>query len=474
MAHQTSFKRWLARREIAMASYDYDLFVIGGGSGGVRAARMTAALGHKTGLAEASRMGGTCVIRGCVPKKLYVYASRFAEDFALAPGFGWSLGEPHFDWRTLVAHKNAEIARLEGLYLKAVEGAGGTVFHEHAALEDAHTIRLANGGTVTADKILIATGGRPARDLDGAAGAEHAIVSDDAFDLEELPGSIVIAGGGYIAVEFAHIFHALGVKTTLVVRRTKVLRGFDEDMRDALEASMQRRGIAVLHERKFASLECESGKLICTTTADERLTADKFLLAWGRLPNTEGLGLECAGVTTGKNGRIDVDGWSRTNIENIYAIGDVTDRLALTPVAIHEAMCFVKTAFQDEPTRPDHALVPTAVFTTPEIATVGMSEEKALQHGHAIDVYKSSFQPMRLALSGGGDRMVMKLVVEQKTDKVLGCHIFGESAAEIVQLVAVAMKMGASKAQFDMTVALHPSAAEELVTMRTKSYSKQP
>jgi glutathione reductase (NADPH) len=471
MAHQTSFKRWLARREFAMASYDFDLFVIGGGSGGVRAARMTAALGRKVGLAEASRMGGTCVIRGCVPKKLYVYASRFAEDFALAPSFGWSLGEPRFEWRTLVAHKNAEIARLEGLYRKAVEGAGATVFHDHASLEDAHTIRLASGGTVTADKILIATGGRPARDLDGA---EHAIVSDDAFDLAELPQSIVIAGGGYIAVEFAHIFHALGVKTTLVVRRSKVLRGFDEDLRDALEVSMQRRGIAVLHERKFAAVACEGGKVICTTTADERLTADKFLLAWGRLPNSEGLGLERAGVITGKNGRIEVDGWSRTNIDNIYAIGDVTDRLALTPVAIHEAMCFVRTAFQDEPARPDHALVPTAVFTTPEIATVGMSEEKALEHGHAIDVYKSSFRPLRFALSGGGDRMVMKLVVEQKTDKVLGCHIFGESAAEIVQLVAVAMKMGATKALFDATVALHPSAAEELVTMRTKNYSMQP
>jgi len=457
-----------------MSSYDFDLFVIGGGSGGVRAARLAAALGRKTGLAEASRLGGTCVIRGCVPKKLFVYASRFAEDFELAPSFGWSLGKARFDWKTLVAHKNAEITRLEGLYRKTVEAAGATVFHEHASLDDARTIRLASGGTVTAETILIATGGRPARDLDGAPGAEYAIVSDDAFDLAELPQSILIAGGGYIAVEFAHIFHALGVKTTLVVRRSKVLRGFDEDLRDALEASMQRRGIAVLHERKFASLERASGKVICTTTADERLTADKFLLAWGRLPNTEGLGLERAGVITGKNGRIEVDGCSRTNIENIYAIGDVTDRLALTPVAIHEAMCFVKTTFQDEPARPDHALVPTAVFTTPEIATVGMSEEKALEHGHAIDVYKSSFRPLRFALSGGGDRMLMKLVVEQKTDKVLGCHIIGADASEIVQLVAVAMKMGAGKADFDRTVALHPSAAEELVTMRTKSYSKEP
>jgi len=459
---------------MAMFRYDFDLFVIGGGSGGVRAARLTAASGHKVGLAEASRMGGTCVIRGCVPKKLYVYAGRFAEDFELAPSFGWTLGEARFDWSTLVAHKNTEIARLEGLYRKAVEGAGGRVFHDHASLEDAHTIRLAGGGTVTAEKILIATGGKPSRDLEGAPGAEHVIVSDDAFDLPELPQSIVIAGGGYIAVEFAHIFHALGVKTTLVIRAPKVLRGFDEDLRDALMASMHRRGIAVLPERHFACVTAEGGKTVCTTTAGEKLAADKLLLAWGRVPNSEGLGLLNAGVKTGKNGCIEVDAYSRTNVENIYAVGDVAGRLPLTPVAIHEAICFVKTAFQDEPTRPDHALVPTAVFSTPEIATVGMSEEKALAHGHAIDVYKSSFRPLRLTLSGGGDRMVMKLVVEQQSGKVLGCHIFGEGAAEMVQLAAVAMKMGASKAAFDATLALHPTAAEELVTMRTKSYSKTP
>jgi glutathione reductase (NADPH) len=472
MAHQTSFMRGLARREISMSNDDFDLFVIGGGSGGVRAARLAASLGHKVGLAEASRMGGTCVIRGCVPKKLYVYASRFAEDFELAPSFGWSIGETHFDWQTLVARKNAETARLEGLYAKGVENAGGRIFHERAILEDAHTIRLASGGTLTADKILIATGGRPARDLGGAPGAELAIVSDDAFDLPQLPESMVIAGGGYIAVEFAHIFQALGVKTTLVIRAAKVLRGFDEDLRDALMASMQRRGITVLPERHFAAVAAEGGKLVCTTTAGEKLATDKFLLAWGRVPNTAGLGLDRAGVKTGKDGRIAVDAFSRTNIENIYAVGDVTGRLALTPVAIHEAICFVKTAFQDTPAAPDHALVPTAVFTTPEIATVGLGEDAALQQGHAIDVYKSAFRPLRFSLLGRGERMLMKLVVEQKTDKVLGCHIFGEGAAEMVQVAAVALKMGATKAQFDATVALHPSAAEELVTMRTKSYSR--
>jgi glutathione reductase (NADPH) len=457
-----------------MASYDFDLFVIGGGSGGVRAARLTAALGFKVGLAEASRMGGTCVIRGCVPKKLYVYASRFGEDFELAPSFGWSIGEPRFDWAALQAHKNAEIARLEGLYTKGVEGAGGTVFHEHANFEDAHTIRLSSGRTITAEKVLIATGSRTARDLDGVLGAGLCAVSDDVFAWAELPKRLIVAGGGYIAVELAHVLHALGVEVTVVIRAAKVLRGFDEDLRDALTASMERRGLTLLSERHFASVERSGDEIVATLTSGEHLVADKLLLAWGRSPNTEGLGLERAGVITGKNGRVEVDSYSRTTAPNIFAVGDVTDRLQLTPVAIHEAMCFVKTVFQDTPTHPDHALVPTGVFTTPEIGTVGISEATALNHGHAIDVYKSTFRPMKFTLAGGGDRMMMKLIVDQKTDKVLGCHLFGPDASEIVQIVAVAMKMGATKAQFDATVALHPSAAEELVTMRTKSYSKAP
>jgi len=457
-----------------MANGHFDLFVIGGGSGGVRAARLAAALGKRVGLAESSRMGGTCVIRGCIPKKLLVYASRFAEDFALAPSFGWTVGRTEFDWPTLIAHKDAEITRLEGLYLNAVEGAGGVVFHEHAAFVDAHTLRLSGSGEVTADTILIATGARPARDLLGAPGIEYCSTSDEAFDWEELPKCVVIAGGGYIAVEFAHIFHELGVDTTIVIRKPKVLRGFDEDLRDALHASMERRGIKVLPERMFTSVEREGGEIVCTTTRGDRLVTDKVLLAWGRLPNTDHLDLDRAGVATGKNGRVEVDGYSRTSVANIFAIGDVTDRLALTPVAIHEAMCFVKTAFQDEPTRPDHALVPTAVFTTPEIATIGRSEANALEHGHSIDVYKSSFLPLKSTLAKSGDRAMMKLIVDQETGKLIGCHIFGADASEMAQLVAVAMKMGATKAQFDATVALHPSAAEELVTMRTKSYSKAP
>ena len=457
-----------------MAKRDFDLFVIGGGSGGVRAARLAAAMGKRVGLAEASRMGGTCVIRGCIPKKLFVYASRFREDFELAESFGWTIGSTTFDWATLVARKDKEIARLEGLYLKAVEGRGGTVFHEHASFVDAHTIRLSGSGEVTADTVLIASGAHPARDLFGAPGVEHCCTSDEAFDWKQLPKRIVIAGGGYIAVEFAHIFHELGVDTTLVIRKPKVLRGFDEDLRDALHASMERRGLKVLPDRLFTSVERNGDGLVCTTTAGDRLVADRLMLAWGRVPNTEGLGLEQVGVATGRNGRIEVDAYSRTNVENIYAVGDVTDRIALTPVAIHEAMAFIQTAFQGEPTRPDYAFVPTAVFSTPEIGTVGMSEAKALERGHVIDVYKSTFLPLRSTLSGGGDRVMMKLVVDRQTDSVLGCHIFGADASEIVQIVAVAMKMGATKAQFDATVALHPSAAEELVTMRTKSYSKAP
>ncbi|HUO97951.1 MAG TPA: glutathione-disulfide reductase [Rhizomicrobium sp.] len=457
-----------------MADRHFDLFVIGGGSGGVRAARMAAAMGKRVGLAEASRMGGTCVIRGCIPKKLFVYASRFREDFALAQSFGWTVGPTRFDWPALIAHKDGEIGRLEGLYLAAVEGAGGVVFHEHASFEDAHTVRLANGGRITADIILIAAGARPARDLLGAPGIEHCCTSDEAFDWPQLPKRVVIAGGGYIAVEFAHIFNELGAETTLVIRKTKVLRGFDEDLRDALMESMARRGITVLPEQQFAGVERRGGEIVATTTGGDRLVTDKLMVAWGRLPNSEGLGLDKVGVATGKNGRIEVDALSRTGAPNIYAIGDVTDRLALTPVAIHEAMAFVKTVFEGEPTRPDHALVPTAVFSTPEIATVGMSEYKALAHGHAIDVYKSAFLPLRNTLARTGDRSMIKLVVEQKTDRVLGCHVFGPDASEIVQIVAVALKMGATKAQFDATVALHPSAAEELVTMRTKAYSKTP
>ena len=454
-------------------SYDYDLFVIGGGSGGVRASRLAAQTGARVAIAEEYGFGGTCVIRGCIPKKLFVYASHYTEDFEDAAGYGWTIPTPHFDWNTLVANKNKEIARLEGLYRQNVKAAGVEIIMDRAVFEDEHTIRLVKENrTVTAKHILIATGGRPSRDTGGAPGAEHCITSNEAFYLEKFPKRIVIAGGGYIAVEFAHIFHGLGAEVTLLYRGPKILRGFDEDMRDALTDSMNARGIRVVVDRVLKRIDKRDGEVFAFTDKDEMIETGDVMLAIGRVPNTSDMGLNKIGLKLGKRGRVEVDKYSRTNIEHIYAIGDVTDRMALTPVAIHEAMSFVKTVFDGVPTPVDHTFVPTAVFSQPEIGTVGMTEHSALAHGHAIDVYKSSFRPLKNTLSGRSERALFKLIVGSKDNRVLGCHIFGPEAAEIVQIVAVAMKMGATKADFDATIALHPSVAEELVTMRTKSYSK--
>jgi glutathione reductase (NADPH) len=456
-------------------SYDYDLFVIGGGSGGVRASRMAAMQGKKVAIAEEYQFGGTCVIRGCIPKKLFVYASQYGEDFEDAAGFGWTVPEKHFDWNKLVANKDKEIARLSDLYVQNAMKAGAEIVYDRAELLDPHTIHLRKSGkTVTAGHILIATGGRPSHDTLNIPGVEHCISSNEAFHLPKLPRRIIVVGGGYIAVEFAHIFHGLGCDTTLVYRGEKVLRGFDEDMRDCLTAEMQTNGLRVIVNRNFRKVDKRDGKIFAFTDHDEVIEADAMMLAVGRRPNTDGLGLEKAGVELGKKGEVKVDRYSRTNVENIYAIGDVTDRLQLTPVAIHEAMCFVKTVFEGQPTPVDHRLVPTAVFCRPEIATVGLTEKKALEEGHAIDVYMSTFKPLKHTLSGRNTRARFKLVVDAKTQKVLGCHIFGFDAAEIVQIVAVALKMGATKPDFDNVIALHPTAAEELVTMRTKSYSKAP
>jgi glutathione reductase (NADPH) len=461
-----------------MTKYDYDLFVIGGGSGGVRASRMASLAGARVAIAEESRMGGTCVIRGCIPKKLFVYASSFSDDFEDAAGFGWTVGETKFDWPTLVANKDREIARLESVYTRNVRAAGVEIFADRAVFEGPHTLRLLNENrTVTADKILIATGNRPTREL-GTSHVVHGgnlcITSNEAFHLEKLPTRILIAGGGYIALEFAHIFHGLGVDVSIIYRGEKVLRGFDEDIRDALQDSMTKRGLHVALGCEFTKIEKRGDCLHAETNKGDVIEADQIMLAIGRAPNTEMLHVEKAGVELGRRGEVVVDRFSRTSAEHIYAIGDVTDRVQLTPVAIHEAMCFVKTAFQGNPTAPDHENIATAVFTTPEIGVVGMSEMKALGLGHSIDVYKSTFKPLRHTLTGRDEKMMMKLIIEQKTDKVLGCHIFGHGAAEIIQVVGVALKMGATKAQFDSTIALHPSAAEELVTMRTKSYSRTP
>jgi glutathione reductase (NADPH) len=458
--------------------FDYDLFVIGGGSGGVRASRMAAATGARVALAEESRMGGTCVIRGCIPKKLFVYASRFAQDFEDATGYGWTVGAPGFDWPTLLAAKDKEVARLEALYARFVTESGVKIFSDRAVFEDAHTLRLVNSGeTVTADKILIATGNRPTREMGTThivPGGDLCITSNEAFHLEKLPRRILIAGGGYIALEFAHIFHGLGSKVSLVYRGQKPLRGFDDDMRDAICDSMQKNGLHVMLGCEFTKIEKRGNCLHAETNAGDVIECDQVMLAIGRQPNTDMLHVEKAGVELGKRGEITVDKYSRTSAENIHAIGDVTDRIQLTPVAIHEAMCFVRTVFENKPTAPDHHHVPSAVFTTPEIAVVGMSEMMALGNGHSIDVYKSHFRPLLHNLSGRDERSLFKLVVDSKTDKVLGCHIFGDHAAEIIQAVAIALKGGATKAQFDATIALHPTAAEELVTMRNKSYSKTP
>ena len=461
-----------------MTKYDYDLFVIGGGSGGVRASRMAALAGKRVALAEESRMGGTCVIRGCIPKKLLVYASHFSDDFALAKSFGWSVGETRFDWPTLIANKDKEIARLEGIYRRNVKAAGVTIFDDRAVFEDPHTLRLVmSDETVTAETILIATGGWPTHELGTdkpIRGGHLCITSNEAFHLEKLPERVLIAGGGYIALEFAHIFHGLGSKVSLVYRGEKPLRGFDGDLRDAICHSMAKRGLEVLLGCQFIGIERRGDLLHAETNHGNVIEADQVMVAIGRAPNTMNMGIAKAGVALGHKGEVVVDEYSRTNVPHIYAIGDVTDRMALTPVAIYEAMCFVKTVFEGKPTPCDHHLVPTGIFTTPEIGTVGMSEELALMHGHSIDVFKSSFRPLQLTLSDVDEKMMMKLVVDRKTDKVLGCHIFGPHAAEIVQAAAIALKMGATKAQFDSTVALHPTAAEELVTMRTKSYSKDP
>jgi glutathione reductase (NADPH) len=461
-----------------MSTYDYDLFVIGGGSGGVRASRMASLAGAKVALAEEWRMGGTCVIRGCIPKKLLVYASQFSENVQDAAGYGWDFGQARFDWPTLIANKDREIARLEGIYTENVQKAGVTIYQDRAVFEDPHSLLLLNSGQrITAEKILIATGNRPTREM-GAShvvpGADLCITSDEAFHLKELPKRILIAGGGYIALEFAHIFHGLGSHVSLVYRGEKPLRGFDDDMRDALCASMQQRGLDVLLQSEFTKVEKRGTHLYAGTNKGAVIACDQILLAIGRMPNTAALHVEKAGVELGKRGEVKVDEYSRTSAPHVYAIGDVTDRLQLTPVAIHEAMCFVETAFKDNPTKPDHIHVPSAVFTTPELAAIGLTEAKALMQGHAIDVYKSTFRPLLHTLGGRPVRTLMKLIVDSRTDKVLGCHIFGDHASEIIQIVAVCLKMGATKKDFDSTIALHPTAAEELVTMRSKSYSKQP
>ncbi|MCD7059602.1 glutathione-disulfide reductase [Pelagibacterium xiamenense] len=448
-------------------SDEFDLVVIGGGSGGVRAARMSAQFGAKVAIVEEYRYGGTCVIRGCVPKKLFVYASRFNGLFDIAPTFGWQV-DAKFDWPTLLANKNKEIARLESIYEKLLDTAGVTVFHDRAVLKGADTVALQSGKTLKAKHILVATGGAPFKPQ--IEGAELGITSNEAFHLETLPRTILIEGGGYIAVEFATIFAGLGVDTTLVYRRDKILRGFDHDLRDGLEDEMRSRGIRFRYGYHIAGL-CKDGEGVCVSFSHgEEATFDKVMFATGRHPNTDGMGLEEAGVELDQSGAIVVDEYSRSSVPSIYAVGDVTARAALTPVAIREGAAFAQTVFNHAPTVVPYDLIPTAVFSEPEIGTVGLPEHVAAERYHSIDVYVTRFRPMQNTLSDRTEKMMLKLITETASGKVIGCHIFGPGAGEMIQLVAIPMGMGATKADFDRAIAVHPTAAEELVTLKAPSY----
>jgi glutathione reductase (NADPH) len=453
-----------------MAEFDVDLFVIGGGSGGVRAARIAAGHGAKVMVAEEYRMGGTCVIRGCVPKKLFVIGSHVRQEIEDAAGFGWSIPQVSFDWPTLVANKDKEIARLEGIYTTNVEKAGGHVVKTRAMLEDAHRLRLATGEAVTAKYVLIATGSRPNHGLE-IPGIEHVISSNEAFHLTELPKRIVIQGGGYIALEFACIFAGFGSDVTVIYRGDNILRGFDEDVRAHVRAEMEKQGITILTGctvTRVDQVEKHGEEYVTHLSNGSSIASEKVMFAIGRHPNVANLGLENAGVAINpKNGGIAVDAWSKTSTPNIYAIGDVTHRINLTPVAIREGHAFADTVFGKRPVQVDHATIPTAVFSQPEVGTVGLTEAEARAQFSHVDIYKTAFRPIKSTMSGRDTRILMKLVVDGTSDRVLGCHIVGDTAAEIIQAVAIAVKMKATKADFDATFALHPTAAEELVTMRT-------
>lgn len=450
-----------------MANYDYDLFVIGAGSGGVRAARLAALSGAKVAVAEEHRVGGTCVIRGCVPKKFMVYASEFAYAAQVAEGYGWSASNATFDWKTFLDAKDREIARLSGIYMTNLANAGAEVVHGRAQIVDAHTVEIADKKTVTADKILVATGGRPWLPAD-LPGIEHAITSEEAFHLEELPKRILVAGGGYIAVEFAGIFAGLGVDTTLVYRGANILRGFDDDIRSHVAEEMKKRGVKIVLGCQHTSIEKTSNGLVSHMEAGSPIETDVVMFATGRAPYTKGLGLENVGVEVAESGAVKVDEFSRTNISNIWAVGDVTDRINLTPVAIREGAAFAQTEFYDNPTNFDHDMVASAVFSQPPVGSVGLSEADARHQYGKIDIYLSRFRPMKTTFYGGDERCMIKLVVDAASQRVLGCHVVGPDSPEIIQMAAIALKMGVTKQQWDSTCAVHPTLAEELVTMRDK------
>jgi glutathione reductase (NADPH) len=447
---------------------DVDLFVIGAGSGGVRAARVAAGYGARVAIAEESRVGGTCVIRGCVPKKLLVYASRFADDFVDAAGYGWSVGETRLDWATLVRAKENEISRLSAIYRDNLARAGVELIEERATLESPAGVRLASGRVVAARHILVATGSAPELALD-IPGGDLAISSNEAFDLKAFPRRLLVVGGGYIAVEFASIFTRLGAAVTQVMRADNVLRGFEEDMREGLREEMRSAGVAFRFGCLPTAIERRGEALRVAMSTGQPLEVDQVLVATGRRPKTRGLGLEACGVALDAKGAVKVDEWSASAVPSIHAVGDVTDRINLTPVAIREGHAFADHVFGGKPSKADHHNVPSAVFTTPEIGAIGLTEAQARARLDIVDVYRSNFRPMKSTLSGRADRVIMKLIVDGTSDRVVGAHIMSHDAGEMIQLLGIAVKMGATKADLDATMAVHPTAAEELVTMRVRT-----
>lgn len=449
-----------------MAQYDYDLFTIGAGSGGVRASRMSASFGAKVAVAEERYLGGTCVNVGCIPKKLLVYASHYGDDFDDAAGFGWTVGERRVDWAKLIANKNKEISRLNGVYRKLLGESGVEILEAHAEILDPHTVAV-DGKKITAKYLLVAVGSWPA--MPKIPGSEHAISSNEAFYLPSLPARVIIVGGGYIGVEFAGIFHGLGARTTQLYRGASFLRGFDDDIRATLAAEMLKRGVDLRFKVDISQIEKTGDTLRAHLTDGHVIEADQILYATGRLPKTRDLGLERTGIELRESGAVIVDEYSRSSVESVYAIGDCTDRMMLTPVAIAEGMAVANTLFNNKPMRPSYLNVPTAVFSTPNCGTVGLTEEQARERNFKVDIYRTFYRPLKHTLTGRDERTMMKLVVDQASDRVLGCHMVGPDAGEIIQGLAVALNCGATKAQFDGTIGIHPTAAEEFVTMRSKA-----
>ena len=443
--------------------YDYDLFTIGAGSGGVRASRMSAVHGARVAVAEERYLGGTCVNVGCIPKKLLVYGSHFADDFEDAAGFGWTVGERAFDWPSLIRNKDQEIARLNSIYRSLLQDHGVELFESRARVLDPHTVEVA-GKKVTAANILVATGGWPT--VPNVPGKEHAITSNEAFHLAEMPRRVVIVGGGYIAVEFAGIFNGLGAEVTQLYRGPLFMRGFDIDVRNTLAEEMRKKGIDLRFEADIAGIERDGGALTATLKDGQELKTDAVMFATGRLPNTRGLGIEEIGVELTRNGAVMVNERFQTNVPSIYALGDVTDRVKLTPVALAEAMILARILFKGDVGPMDYQNIPSAVFSQPPVGTVGYTEEAAREHCGEVDVYRSAFRPLKHTLSGRDEQTMMKLIVERASDRVVGCHMVGADAGEIIQGLAVALTCNATKADFDRTIGIHPTAAEEFVTMR--------